>query len=66
MILEALVELFFRGIIVPLIRLPGAVLVWALTRGRTFKTVWLDGDEIAQFLVGVGIHVLWIVLVIIF
>jgi hypothetical protein len=39
MILEALVELFFRGIIVPLIRLPGAVLVWALSRGRTFKTV---------------------------
>jgi uncharacterized Tic20 family protein len=66
MILEALAELFFRGIIVPLIQLPGAVLIWALSKGKTFKMVWLEGDDILQFLVGVGIHVLWIGLVLIF
>ncbi len=66
MILEALVELFFRGIIVPLIRLPGAVSVWAWSRGKTFRTVWLDGDEIFQFLVGLGILVLCTVLMFIF
>ncbi|MBK8613535.1 MAG: hypothetical protein IPN85_08560 [Flavobacteriales bacterium] len=66
MILEALVELFFRGIIVPLIRLPGALLVWAFTSGRTFKSVWLDGDDGVQFLIGIGIHILWVVLVIMF
>ncbi len=66
MIAEALFELLFRGVIVPLIRLPGALLVWALSRGKTFKTVWLEGDDILQFLAGIGIHILWIVLVIVF
>lgn len=64
--LEALVELFFRCIIVPLIQFPGAVVIWALSKGRTFKAVWLDGDDVLQFLLGVGIHVCWIVLVLIF
>ena len=66
MFAEALGELLFDGIIIPLLRLPGALLAWALSRRRSFKQVWLEGDSGLQVLAGIGIHVLWIVLVIAF
>jgi len=65
MIGEALAELFFQGIVVPVLRLPGALLAWGVYRGRTFKTVWLEGNEILQVLAGISIHILWIALVVI-
>ncbi len=65
MLAEALGELLFDGVIIPLLRLPGALLAWAVHRRRSFKQVWLDGNSAFQILAGIGIHILWILLVII-
>jgi hypothetical protein len=63
---QVMFEGLFKKVLLPALRLPGALLAWAVSRRRSFNQVWLDGDPVLQVLVGTGIHVLWIVLVIIF
>ena len=63
---QVVFEGLFKKVLLPALRLPGALLAWAVSRRRSFNQVWLDGDPVLQVLVGTGIHVLWIVLVIIF
>ncbi len=62
---EAIAELLVVEVIAPLLRLPGALLAWAVRPRRTFKQVWMEGNFFLQFVAGIGIHILWIVLVVV-
>lgn len=64
---EAIVEILLSGVaevLVPVVgaflRLPGALVGWAIWRKRTWKQVWSKGDAFGQGLVGVFIHLTWI------
>lgn len=59
-LLEGIFEQVFVEILAPVVisiaRFPGAVLGWALWRGRPFKEVWHRGDRFGQGMAGIVIY----------
>lgn len=59
-IIEALIGEVLVPVLFKLIRLPGALLAWAIWHRRTWWQVWNEGNWFAQGLAGLVIHVAWI------
>ena len=64
---EAITELLFSGVtealiisIIAVLRLPGALIGWAIWRNRIWNQVWSKGDAFGQGLVGLFVHTTWI------
>ncbi len=56
-------EVLIPGLL-KLVRLPGALLSWAIWRRRTWRQVWNEGNWFGQSLTGLAIHIVWITVLI--
>ncbi len=64
---EVIAEIVMTGVfevlgkpLIALVRLPGALVGWAIWRKRSWKQVWSKGDAFGQGFVGFFVHLTWI------